>query len=94
MWKNISSLLLYGYFFVGGILAVIMEGSYIYGGFFAEGCNGFVDKMILTGITSIVGLLSAGLQMIFWLPTLILWVIRQDVSFWYWLAPGIETSCG
>ena len=84
-----------GYFVVGAILGLISEGSYIYGALRASfGCGDLWEKIVFVWVGSLIGMISSFVQFVLWLPNLIFWAVKQDVGFSYWLAPGLETSCG
>ena len=77
------------YLGIGGFFFVAMELSYLWAAVVALFTDGFLPAMLV----ALLGIPSAALRMIDWLPALILWFLSPGYySFGMWLAPGFYVS--
>ena len=96
--KSFGSPLIIAYLSVGSILSFAVGMSYLYATYFLIWHFGWAI-FSFSGVSAIVislGTLvvSTILRVLFWLPSLIIWLYGDQDNFWLWLAPGFFVSVG
>jgi len=90
--KSIFHTLLGFYGLCAGLLTLPLSVSWVYAVLFTIWQSGW-QIVSLNGVAVIVllalqGLINIVFRILFWLPSLLIWLYSSDMSFWNWLAPG------
>ena len=81
------------YLAIGGLLGLLVEGSYLWAATFGAPQNlDAAARIYLFFTANYIGLASAILRTLFWLPSLLLWCLEPQTTFVLWLMPGGWTA--
>ena len=93
MMLKSAKFVLLGYVVVGALLAMIASSSTILGQKFF-GCTASIwNNSEAEWAMSIFGVVSNAVKIVTWAPSFYSWSQSGEISFWSWLAPGLDYGC-